>query len=199
MQERLYQPGSNPLSTAPVAKIIGLTGYARSGKDTTAAIINRLYGHNVLSFSDILREFLYAQDLYLPGMALNPEIRLNRAVDELGWEEARERFPYIRHLQQKTGTEAARNILGQDVWVSAWMKRVHEDGGPWVNPSVRFPNEALAIEAAGGRIFRILRPGVGAVNAHPSDSALDGHGFETIINDGSLDDLEKDVRMVLES
>lgn len=192
-------PDFNRLSTSPTAPtLIGLAGYARSGKDTVAGIINRLYGHTVLSFSDILREFLYAQDLYLPGQALRPEIRLNKVVDHYGWEEAREQYPYIRHLQQLTGTEAGREILGPQVWCDAWSRRVLTQGGSWVNPSTRFPNEAERITNLGGKVYRVVMPGVGPVNEHGSDTALDDWDFDGIImNDGSLLDLEGEVQRVL--
>jgi hypothetical protein len=186
----------NPSPTAP--KIIGLAGYARAGKDTVAGIINRLYGHQVTSFSDILREFLYAQNLWLPSKVGNHAFRINAVVDQYGWEEARRMHPEIRELQQLTGTEAARNILGQTVWVDAWMRRVSEAGGLWVNPSVRFPNEAEAITAMGGKVYRIVKPGIKAVNDHPSDTALDGWDYDGVImNDGTLIDLEGEVQRVL--
>jgi hypothetical protein len=181
----------NPSPTAP--KIIGLAGYARAGKDTVAGIINRLYGHQVTSFSDILREFLYAQNLHL-----STGVSLNFLVDQFGWETTRDRYPEIRELQQLTGTEAARNIFGQTVWVDAWVRRVSESGGLWVNPSVRFPNEAEAITAMGGKVYRIVKPGIKAVNDHPSDTALDGWDYDGVImNDGTLIDLEGEVQRVL--
>jgi hypothetical protein len=181
----------NPSPTAP--KIIGLAGYARAGKDTVAGIINRLYGHQVTSFSDILREFNYAQNLFL-----SDGCRLNKVVDRVGWERAREIYPEIRDLQQLTGTEAARNILGQSVWVDAWMRRVSEAGGLWVNPSTRFVNEGEAIKALGGVVLRVVKPGIKAVNDHPSDTAMDGYDFDGLImNDGTLIDLEGEVQRVL--
>ena len=204
MSERLYSPGNglvpdfnrlNPSPTAPT--LIGLAGYARSGKDTVAEIVQRLYGHIVLSFSDILREFLYAQDLYIPdekGFA----IRLNEVVDAIGWEDARERYQYIRVLQQKIGQEAGRETLGQDVWVNAWNNRVLALGGEWVNPSVRYPNEVEAVRNLGGVVLGVIRPGVGPVNDHLSDRALDGVVLDgLIVNDGTLADLEGEVQRVL--
>lgn len=201
MNERLYSPASglvpnfnrlNPSPTAP--RIIGLAGYARSGKDTAGEIINRLYGHQVLSFSDILREFLYAQELHVP--TFRGSTPLNDLVDSLGWEEARNQYPYIRTLQQKTGTEAGREVISQTIWIDAWTSRTQE--GNWVNPSVRFLNEVKAIKDAGGSIYRINRPGVGPVNEHVSDRELDDYVFDgVILNDGDLLDLEGEIQRVL--
>jgi hypothetical protein len=190
------QPDFNRLNPSPTApRIIGLAGYARSGKDTVGEIINRLYGHQVLSFSDILREFLYAQDLHIP--TFRGSARLNDLVDDLGWEEARNQYPYIRTLQQKTGAEAGRGVVAQDVWVNAWAERVRS-GGLWVSPSVRYPNEGEVISYQGGVVLQVRRPGVGPVNDHISDRALDGHTFDAVIlNDGTLTDLEGEVQRVL--
>lgn len=191
------QPGIEPnfnwlRPSSMVPTIIGLSGYARSGKDTVAGIIHRLYGHQVLSYSDILREFLYGQ-----GLSLSYGCYLNEVVDEFGWDEARSLYPEIRELQQKTGTEAGRDILGPRVWVDAWERRVLAQGGMWVNPSIRFPNELDAIQYLGGVVLRVRRPGVEAVNGHSSDSALDGYVLDVIENDGTLTDLEGEVQRVL--
>lgn len=188
------EPDFNRLNPSPTApKIIGLAGYARSGKDTVAGIINRLYGHTVLSFSDILREFLYAQNLHL-----STGVSLNFLVDQFGWEKTRDRYPEVRELQQLTGTEAARNILGESVWIDAWARRTDWGSEPTVNPSVRFPNEADAIKRLGGVIYRIVKPGIKAVNDHPSDTALDDWDYDGLMmNDGSLIDLEGEVQRIL--
>lgn len=184
----------NPSLTAP--KLIGLSGYAQSGKDTVGKIITDLYGHEPISFSDKLREFLYEQDLYIPdekGFA----IRLNEVVDAIGWEDARRRYQYIRVLQQKTGTDAGRHLLGDTIWIDAAMS-VMRPGGSYVFTSVRFPNEALRIVESGGIILRVERPGVEAVNDHGSDTALDDWDFDGYIeNDGSLLDLQGTVMIAL--
>ena len=39
--------------------IIGLTGYAQSGKDTLANILVENYGYTRVAFADKIREFLY--------------------------------------------------------------------------------------------------------------------------------------------
>lgn len=184
----------NPSLTAP--KLIGLSGYAQSGKDTVGSIITTLYGHKPISFSDKLREFLYAQDLYIEG-PFGSAIRLNAVVDQVGWEAARVEFPYIRELQQRTGTDAGRTLLGDTVWIDASMADM-KPGGSYVFTSVRFPNEAMRIVEAGGLIFRVTRPGVEAVNDHPSDTALDDWEFDGYIeNDGDLVDLQGEVMSAL--
>ena len=73
----------------------------------------------------------------------------------------------------------------------------------WIITDVRFPNEYDAVKAKGGLILRVNRPGYGTsmldlATAHPSETALDGHDFDHVIeNDGNLEDLKKKVQFFL--
>ena len=65
---------------------------------------------------------------------------------------------------------------------------------------VRFPNEADAIRAFGGLVVRVERPGVGPINGHESEIALDGYDFDlVVVNDGTLDELTDEMEAVLAS
>jgi hypothetical protein len=55
----------------------------------------------------------------------------------------------------------------------------------WIITDTRFPNEAQAIKDAGGIVIRVDRPGVSAINAHPSETALDNWDFDYKIWNGS--------------
>jgi hypothetical protein len=69
----------------------------------------------------------------------------------------------------------------------------------WIITDVRFPNEYDAVKSKGGIIIRVNRPGFGTsmvalANAHPSETALDGHDFDHVIeNNGDLDSLREKV------
>jgi hypothetical protein len=68
-----------------------------------------------------------------------------------------------------------------------------------VIPDVRFPNELEAIKKAGGKIWRIIRPGAGltgSARAHVSETALDDSDFDAseIWNTGTLEELEDTAR-----
>lgn len=69
----------------------------------------------------------------------------------------------------------------------------------WIITDVRFPNEFDAIKAKGGLIVRVNRPGYDtSMVAHPSETALDGHDFDVVIeNNGDLDDLKQKVLKML--
>jgi hypothetical protein len=160
--------------------VIGLAGYAQSGKDTLANMLVEQQGYTRLAFADVLRECLYALD---PSLR-TPRATLRNYVDHLGWDEAK-RNPEVRELLQRLGTEVGRNILGPDIWVETAMRKV-EPGGKYVFTDVRFPNEADAI-ARIGKVIRIIRTGYGPVNGHPSETAVDDYPYDGILlNDGDL-------------
>jgi hypothetical protein len=108
----------------------------------------------------------------------------------------------VRDLLQKLGTEAMRNGLHENVWVNALFADYTEDK-QWVITDVRFPNEFKAIKEKGGIVIRVNRPGHGnsmkeLAEAHPSETALDGHEFDYVIeNNGNLEKLISKVREIL--
>ena len=68
-------------------------------------------------------------------------------------------------------------------------------GTPVVLTDVRFPNEAEAIQAAGGRLVRVVRPGQDTSDQHISETALDDLVADVEIqNDGTLDELRAAAR-----
>lgn len=174
--------------------VIGLTGFAQSGKDTAAGFIAE-FGYQRLAFADILRQSLYN---------LNPMVRVaewrdaldrrNRKtyrvqelVDEYGWDVVKVEYPEVRALLQRFGTEVGRDLYGESFWVDRVMNQIktnphhdsttglfvgHEVVGDYVITDVRFPNELDAVRRVGGQVWRIQRPGVGAVNDHISEQVL---------------------------
>jgi hypothetical protein len=108
----------------------------------------------------------------------------------------------VRDLLQKLGTEAMRNGLHENVWVNALFADYTEDK-QWVITDVRFPNEFKAIKEKGGIVIRVNRPGHGnsmkeLAEAHPSETALDGHEFDYVIeNNGNLEQLISKVKEIL--
>jgi len=108
----------------------------------------------------------------------------------------------VRDLLQKLGTEAMRNGLHENVWVNALFADYTEDK-QWVITDVRFPNEFKAIKEKGGIVIRVNRPGHGnsmkeLAEAHPSETALDGHEFDYVIeNNSNLEQLISKVREIL--
>lgn len=171
--------------------IIGLSGYARSGKDTVAELLVLNYGFKRMAFADGIRQAL---------LELNPILhegyRLNELVQMYGWEVAKGKDE-VRRLLQVMGTEVGRKLINEDVWVWLLFNQINTDERI-VIPDVRFPNEARMIEQQGGEVWRINRHNHSAVNDHVSERALDNHMFQRVIyNDGTLDDLAAEVFMLM--
>ena len=195
MSEHLYsQPGMVPhwsLNTVP--NLIGLSGWARSGKDTVADAITEVYGHKKVSFATPLKQMAYAiNPIVRVGLATE---RLQDVVNYMGWEKAKN-IHEVRRFLQHLGTEA-RHHIGADVWVDAAFQDIHT-GKRYVISDVRFKNEALAIQQVGGVLLRVDRPGVEAPNDHVSEHDLDDWDFDARVhNDGTLEDLGGTVILTL--
>jgi hypothetical protein len=176
--------------------IIGLSGYARSGKDTIADYLVENHGFVKLSFATPMREALYR---------LNPEItdvsnltyKFKQAVDLFGWEDMKTYFPEYRGLMQRMGTEVGREMFGEDFWVQQALKQVTPEAN-FVFSDVRYQNEANSVQAAGGEVWRVERPGVKAANDHNSEHDLDNYKFDhRIMNYGPIEDLYQTVTTIL--
>lgn len=135
--------------------LIGLSGYARSGKTTAAEYIEREYGiprrHIAEPLRDMLRPLLAANgvpadmvDRYLTGdlkEAVIPEIGATS-----------------RHLQVSIGTDWGRKLVDKNIWARTW-RRMWGATGHAMNDSVRFPNEEDEIRDGGGFTILIQRTG----------------------------------------
>lgn len=121
----------------------------------------------------------------------------------------------VREFLQKLGTDGLRDNLHENVWVNAlfadyvpdmsgYSDRMAVDDlqtlyPNWLITDCRFPNEAQAVKDHGGIIIRIDRPGITAVNAHPSETALDDYPFdEHITNRGSIKDLYDKLKFIID-
>lgn len=168
--------------------IIGLCGYAQTGKDAAAAHLVESLGWARVAFADPLREMLYALNPLIPDF--DQTTSLQSQVDLFGWEETKKE-PEVRRLLQALGTEAGRNVLGDDIWVEVAAKKIRKlFPQNVVLTDVRFENEARMILGMKGRIIRIERPGVGAVNGHVSENGIPNRYIsEVIVNGGGVGDL----------
>ena len=174
--------------------VIGVMGKKRSGKDTFASQLINAHGFTQVRFADPLREMLKALDpiVYNDDDGYT-DVRLSNVLGpDDDWETAKE-LPEVRRLMQRIGTEAGRDVLGDDVWTNAALRKINEIDGPVVVTDVRFPNEYDLVEdILDGWTVRISRPSLirPAILEHASETALDEHfpRYE-IINDGTVGDL----------
>lgn len=135
--------------------VIGLSGFAQSGKTTAALYLEQKYGVRRKHIAEPLRAML-AVLLKANGMSADMITRYlegdlkESMIPELG--------VTSRYAQITLGTEWGRELVDQDLWANTWAAGI-EDGGSVMNDSVRFPNEEQAIHQLGGFTILIKRPG----------------------------------------
>ena len=175
----------------PRIEAIGLSGYARSGKNIVGNYLES-QGWEQVAFADQIRNALYT---------FNPRVgydsRVKDIVDAHDWETGKIVSPEIRVLLQRLGTDVGRKLIGEDVWIDLTLKNI-PDGSRVVFTDCRFPNEADKVRQFGGKIWRINRPEWSAVNDHESETALDEYRFDRVfVNDSSIKELDYKVELAL--
>lgn len=188
-----------------VGKLVGLTGYAGSGKDTFAKSLRLRGGYERVGFADAVKEMALVLDPYVlvptPSPTRGSDFELlSVVVRRLGWDEAK-KIPDVRQYLQKLGTEAVREIINKDAWVMAAQAKIWPlitEGTNVVVTDVRFQNEADLIKSWGGKVFRIERPEVTPVNSHISDTGVDTIAVDGVVyNQGSIDDLGREATRII--
>jgi hypothetical protein len=172
--------------------IIGLTGKAGSGKTTVANILVRKHGF-------VRRPFAYALKSMIASLGFDRAVLDGPAA---GKEVPLELFNgrTLREAMQTIGTEWGRAQFGDDFWVNVWRKGQETIPGPVVADDVRFANEAAAIRALGGRVWRLERKGAGAsIGAgHASEQLFGIEPDEIVHNDYEwVSDLEREIDELL--
>ena len=174
--------------------LIGLTGYAGTGKDTVREILEA-EGATGFAFADPIRNMVR-------------ELLASTGIDDK-WMDRRELkeepIPQLgvsyRHLAQTLGTEWGRAVA-PDFWLriaGAYVANLKHQGlTAFVVSDVRFLNEAQWVRDRGGVIWRVHRTLASPVREHVSESELDDIKPDvTIHNDGTLDDLRRTVHEAL--
>jgi hypothetical protein len=162
--------------------IIGFHGAAGAGKDTAASfLMGRPHNFIRLAFADKLKIGCKA----IFGLTDSQVFGQDKDKIDRYWNLT------PREILQRVGTECFRNTFDSDIWVKAALREVDAKWYDYVITDVRFPNEATAIKALGGRVFCISRANApGLSMAHVSESALRDWPFDGVIeNNGSLEDL----------
>lgn len=168
--------------------IIGLQGYAGSGKSTVADYLAKRHGFARRHIKEPLAEMTRI----LIGHITDDDVheytdgRLKRTpIPALGNRSATE-------IQQFLGTEFGRNFIHPDIWLDIWSAWAagHERV---VQESVRFANEAERCDV----VWEIRRPGYAALNGHVSE-ALPATPDTILYNNGSLTDLYAQIEAALD-
>lgn len=170
--------------------LIGLCGYARSGKDSTARILAELADFKSMAFADALRELAYKINPYVAPSNDGEPRRYAEVLDTLGYEQGK-RIDEVRGYLQRLGV-GVRDVFGADVWVNALHARIASTTADVVITDVRFPNEARYVQRA-GLLWRIVRPGTGPVNRHESELHQESFKVDAEIVANDLDELRTKV------
>lgn len=175
---------------------VGITGRARSGKDTAAAALITSGGYVRVGFADALKRSALALDPYV-----DQGIRLSEAVTSMGWEAAKDQVPEVRRLLQRLGDEAGRRVHGETTWVQIAMREIARHrlaGKSVVVPDVRYDNEVDALRAAGFVIVRVSRAVSTVGDPHPSETLVDQLSVDIEIkNAGQRHELGRNLRAAL--
>jgi hypothetical protein len=177
--------------------LIGLHGRKQAGKDTfyerAAHIMADVTPVERASFADLLYRSA-AASLGLTVEELqkwksDPAVRV-QVVLLSSWSEDCEILVDItvRQYLQNYGTEGHREIFGSDFWVEQ-VRLLHE-GRIVMVTDVRFENEAIAIQAAGGNVVCIEGPPEveHADDGHASEVPLPEHLIDAWVDNSVRDD-----------
>lgn len=174
--------------------LIALSGYAGAGKDSVADVLVAERG---------FIKYAWANTLRLAAAALNPVVatkeddcvglRYNDVIGEVGYTEAKSRYPEVRAILQRLGTEVGRDLISDTVWVDTTIRRIkreHSLSADIVIADTRFLNEAEAVKnlSSNNLVVRVTRPDVYPESNHPSEVDLDDYKFDShYTNDSSMD------------
>jgi len=121
-----------------------------------------------------------------------------------------------RDLLQVLGTNCGRDMIHPNIWVNALFadykclddtKRTSFGNvldysdcpfPAWIITDLRFPNEFESIKKRNGITIRVTTDRVGEASGHESETALDDHDFDYVIdNSGTYEDLIDKVSEIL--
>jgi hypothetical protein len=184
-----------------------MAGKAESGKDTASGYVEEYFERTAAQFRH--KSFAHAlkksavkalgivtddPDGYCDRLKKHGTVTVQLSDSWSGWSKKISGREYL----QNYGTEAHRELFGTDFWVdTALPKDAFHEGEVWVVTDVRFPNEAERIKELGGLVVELERDGTGA-GEHASETPLPRELIDaTLDNNGSLEDLNRNVRMLV--
>lgn len=181
-----------------VARLVTVSGYATSGKDSVADILVEEFGWYKTYMSKPLEQALLTLNPWVPWTGGDPQTntywaRYSELHARVGYDESKKN-PEVRRLLQTLGTEVGRKMFGEDTWLDIVDVEAQNKLASGINvvvTGVRYPNElAKFFRWSRSMSVWVDRPGVGPVNDHSSDNTLTPDEFDVVCNnDGTLEDL----------
>lgn len=184
---------------------LALIGKMFSGKTTAARYLVDTYNFHHLSFGDGVKENAAAM---LNAFCEEEDLPPNWTLDTINANKAN---PIVRHLLQFTGGEIGRQLIGDEyMWIDKVLSKVGkiEAKTPEANIVIddcRYENEYDVLKAAGFTIVRVQQSDLNrmtlmqkrypntwqAVASHPSETSLDNHSTDAIINAATVKELHR--------
>lgn len=159
--------------------IVGLHGFAGTGKVDTATVLARDHGFDRYSLATPIRDSL---------MAMNPligqRVFLRDQVEQSGWDYVKNHPVYSSQVRRLMVTFGAsiKSQFGQDLLIEHLRQRLAENHGVMIPASarivisdVRLPDEAEFVRSLGGQVVRLEVPGVGPGSSDPTERPLPDH------------------------
>lgn len=176
--------------------LIAFHGWPGAGKDCAANYLTETGLWSKVSFAAPLKRMLSVglnipmEDIENPKIKNEPNYKFGRS---------------IRYMAQTIGTEWARNLISDSIWVDLAVESIEHawsHGLNVVNTDLRFENEAIRIRELGGIVVHIIRDNnehaakqneTGAQN-HASNIVLNENYIDfTIYNNGTVEMLHNEI------
>ena len=173
-------------------RLIGLTGKARSGKDTVGSYLAEEHGYRTYAMASPIKEACRVMfgwdDRHLHG-------DLKEVIDPVYGVTPRE-------AMQKLGTEFGRGMINTKLWeLRAGQEILKASNHLVVVTDIRFDNEAELIKKLGGVVINIERPNrdeIKGVKAHQSEKGIKPELIDyNINNNDTLETLYSDTDFIL--
>lgn len=168
-------------------RLIGLSGKARSGKDTIGMYLVQSRGFHRMAFADPLKE----------TMAAAFGIRVIEFHDDELKDKLHPLWAMTRRAMLQRGADALRGQFGQNFFIRRWLNSylsicTHNNV---VVTDVRSDAEAQAIINLGGVMLGVLRDNhqglVGPESQHHTETGVSGHLIKAyLLNNGTLTELK---------
>ena len=170
--------------------LVGITGRARSGKDTIAKYLEKYHAFTLDSFAAPIRSML----VHTLGLKNLEELDSIKHIPNtiLGGNTP-------RYAMQTIGTEWGRGMINDSIWIDSCIARIEKYDRAIIS-DVRFDNEAERIKNRGGVILKVHRTNEPYIQEadHASEQGIRADLVDYhIVNNETVDDLYANIERLM--